>query len=101
MADVKQEWESSGSSGGLAAVQLRESPAVFALYCSVSTLATTQSFSLQTAAQSSGPWVSELSTQMTTAASTRYVLRGTGPLGEWVRPYLHTAATGTYYFGVE
>lgn len=90
-------WESTGSSGGLTARTI-PFPAIEAvLYIQYSTLATTQSASFQTAQQSSGPWVIEASTVMSTAVSTQHALRITGPFNI-VRPYLHTASTGTYRF---
>lgn len=104
MLTVKQAWTSTGASGGLAAIELRDPPTECVFRVGVSTLATTQSISLQSAQESSGPWVIEASTQITTAASTAYVMRLTGPVGPWVRPYLHTTATGTYavmFLGVE
>ena len=94
---VKQGWVSTGSSGGLAAIHVPCQPSYSVLYVDHSTIATTQSFSLQSAKESSGPWLNEASTSIsTTAGSTRNALRVTGPLGPWVRPYFHTASTGTY-----
>lgn len=95
---VNQVWTATGSSGGLTAVQLPIPPAFSVLYVDHSTLATTQSFSFQSARESSGPWINEGSTAISTASSTRLALRVTGPVGPWVRPYLHTASTGEYGF---
>lgn len=93
---VKQAWQSTGSSGGLPAIELLLSAAYTVMYVDHSTLATTQSFSFQSAQESSGPWFLEGSTQLSTATSTRFGLRVTGPVGPWVRPYLHTESTGLY-----
>ena len=94
---VKQGWTSSGASGGLSAILLPTPPTYSVLYVDHSTIATTQSFSLQSAKGSTGPWVNEASTSIsTTVGSTRNLLRVTGPLGPYVRPYLHTASTGAY-----
>lgn len=95
---VNQGWLSTGSSGGLPAIELPISAAYTVLYIDHSTLATTQSFSYQSAQYSSGPWFVEASTQLSTAVSTRFGLRVTGPVGPFVRPYLHTTSTGTYNF---
>ena len=88
-------WDSTGTSGGMTIVSLPFPPVQSALYIQYSTLATTQSVSMQTAQQSTGPWVIEASTSISTAASTQIVFRVTGPY-PFMRPYLHTSATGTY-----
>lgn len=88
-------WESTGSSGGLTVVEIPFAPMNSVLYVQHSTLATTNSVSFQTAQQSSGPWFIEASTAMATAVSTQHALRVTGPF-VLMRPYLHTASTGTY-----
>lgn len=93
---VKQAWLSTGSSGGLPAVEMPFSAAYSVMYVDHSTLATTQSITYQSGLESTGPWFLEGSTGMTTVASTRLIMRVTGPVGPWVRPYLHTASTGTY-----
>lgn len=90
-------WTSSGSSGGLTAVELPFPAMASALYIQYSTLATTNSVLFQTAQQSSGPWFDEASTTISTAVSTQSVLRVTGPFS-LMRPYLKTASTGTYRF---
>ena len=95
---IRQVWTSTGSSGGLASVFLGETPRDVALFLAHSTLATTQSASLQTAINSSGPWFLEGSTQISTAVSTAFKLAPTGPLARYARPYLHTASTGAYDF---
>lgn len=94
---VKQAWASTGSSGGMAAIELIHCPSYAVMYIDHSTLATTQSFSFQSAQESSGPWFIEGSTQIAAAnASTRFAMRVTGPIGPWVRPYFHSASTGNY-----
>jgi hypothetical protein len=90
-------WQSTGSSGGLTAIRLDGFQAQSVLQIQYSTLATTQSVSFQTAQESTGPWFIEASTSISTAASTCINLRVTGPF-TWMRPYLHTASTGTYQF---
>jgi hypothetical protein len=100
MINVKQSWTSTGSSGGLAAVELRDPPAVLVLYVDHSTLATTNSLTLQSAQNSTGPWTAEATQNIVAGGnvSTRHALRVAGPVGSYVRPYLHTASTGTYHF---
>ena len=93
---INQSWLSTGSSGGMAAIEVPISAAYTVMYIDHSTLATTQSFSYQSAKESTGPWFIEGSTQISTAVSTRFSLRVTGPVGSFVRPYLHTASTGLY-----
>ena len=88
-------WDSTGSSGALSEVTIPFPPTHSVLYVQHSTLATTNSVSFQTAQQSSGPWFNEASTQLSTAVSTQFALRLTGPYAI-MRPYLHTASTGTY-----
>lgn len=71
-----------------------------ALYCQSSTIASTQSFALQTAMSSLGPWVTEGSTSVSATASAAAcdVLRLTGPY-LFARPKLNTlTSTGTYQF---
>lgn len=98
MLELDQSWTSTGSSGGLAAIDVRWPPVESVLLVQYSTLATTQSVSLQVAQDSTGPWAIEASTQIsTTGTSTQIALRVTGPYG-FVRPYLHTASTGAYQF---
>lgn len=86
---------SSGSSGALTAIQASFGAIETVMYFSNDTLATTQSIQLQTAPDSSGPWISEASTTISTVGSTQGRFRLTGPFG-WIRPYLNTNATGTY-----
>lgn len=95
---VDQPWTSTGSSGGLAAIQVPDGVMESVLYCQASTLATTQSFSLQTAINSSGPWFIEASTALAATANDAAAanLRLTGPY-KWVRPRLNSASTGTYH----
>lgn len=95
---AKQAWTSTGSSGALATIELPIVPTYSVLYIDFSTLATTNSFALQSALASSGPWFNEGSTDISTAISTRLALRVTGPVGSFVRPILKTASTGAYNF---
>jgi hypothetical protein len=95
MLEINHAWTSTGSSGGLDAVEVRFGVAQSVLSVLFSTLATTNSVSFQTAQGSSGPWFTEGSTSISTAAAGLVVLRVTGPY-TWMRPYLHTASTGTY-----
>ena len=99
MLEFDLTWTSTGSSGGLTPIQLHW-PACeqVVFYAQFSTLASTQSYSLHSAQDSTGPCVIEASTSISTAASTAQVLRLTGPLNHWVRPYLHSASTGDYKF---
>lgn len=94
---VRQAWGSTGgTSGALGVVELR-GVCYTSFYVDCSTLATTNSVSLQSAQASSGPWFAEASTQLSTAASTQYRMQVTGPIGPFVRPYLHTVSTGEYH----
>lgn len=94
---LKQGWTSTGTSGGLAAVEVPLGVAYATFYVDHSTLATTQSISIQTAQYSTGPWFIEASTQIAAAnASTALGMHITGPIGPFVRPYLHSPATGFY-----
>jgi len=97
MFEINQTWTSTGSSGGLTPVYLGGGCMDAALYAQASTLASTQSFAFQTAQESTGPWFTEGSTSIgaTANASAQAVLRVTGPF-LWMRPYLHSASTGTY-----
>lgn len=96
MLEVNQPWTSTGSSGGLTPVYVHFGVSESVLKIATSTLATTQSISLQSAQHSSGPWIIEGTASIsTTHNSTAAAIRVTGPYG-WVRPYFHTASTGTY-----
>lgn len=74
-------------------------PLQSALYCHASTLASTQSFSLQTAQSSAGPWYTEGSTVVSANGSSAScdVLRLTGPY-LFARPRLNSVSTGAYTF---
>lgn len=65
-------------------------------YFSNSTIATTQSIRLDTAPDSTGPWVPEASTSISTVGSTSGRFRVTGPC-PWVRMVYQTASTGGNY----
>ena len=98
MLTIKQGWASTGSSGALAVIQVQNSEnftqGVVFLDCS--TLATSQSFNLESAQESTGPWFTETSTVISTAISTNFAMRFAGPIGPFVRPRLLTSATGFY-----
>ncbi len=83
----------------LSPVKLDVPPLHTALYLESSTLASTQSFALQTAISSGGPWVTEGSTSAspTNSATACDVLRLTGPY-IFARPKLLSGSTGTYTF---
>src|SRR5262245_60022691 len=99
MEVIRQVWHSTGSSGGLPAFHLTNLARDVALFIAHSTLASTQSASLQSAINSTGPWFVEGSTQIANGnASTVFKLSASGPAGRWVRPYLHSASTGDYDF---
>ena len=70
-----------------------------ALYCQASTIASTQSFSLQTAQSSAGPWATEGSTAVSANGTSNScdVLRLTGPY-LFARPRLNSVSTGSYTF---
>jgi hypothetical protein len=96
--DINHSWTTDGaSSGGLTPVQLFFPPQQSVMTCAHSTLTSTQSWSFQTAQESSGPWFVEASTSIAVNLSTAESLRVTGPY-VWARPYLHSASTGTYAF---
>lgn len=78
-------------------IQLPFPPTESVLYVSASTLASTQSFSFQTAQASSGPWTTENSTAIAADGSSASAarIRVTGPY-PWMRPLLNSASTGTY-----
>lgn len=96
---VSQGWTSTGTSGALATVSVPVPAAYYTFYVDCSTLATTQSISIQTAQASSGPWFIEASTALAAGnVSTAFSMHITGPMGPFVRPYLHSPATGFYNF---
>lgn len=100
MFEIDYQWTSTGSSGGatnLTPVELRAGASYSALFVQTSTLASTQSFSFQTAQSSAGPWYTENSTSIGADANNtaQGVIRVTGPY-KWMRPRLNSASTGTY-----
>jgi Zn-dependent M28 family amino/carboxypeptidase len=97
---LNQKWHSTGSSGPVASAIFLQSPVRdIALFINHSTLASTQSCSLQSAIESTGPWFVEGSTQIAAAnASTGFKLAAQGPTGNWIRVYLHSNSTGDYDF---
>lgn len=80
-------------------LKLKVAPLHTALYCQASTIASTQSFSLQTAQSSAGPWATEGSTSVSANGSSAScdVLRLTGPF-LFARPRFGAVSTGTYTF---
>lgn len=97
MLEFDHSWTSTGSSGGLTPVHTHGLAMESVLFCGHSTLATTNSVSFQTAAESSGPWVVENTATLSTGISTAFAIRVSGPY-KWMRPYIHTASTGDYSF---
>ena len=99
MLEVNYAWSSTGSSGGLTAIQLDGFQIQSVLTAQCSTIASTQSFRFETAQESTGPWFNEASTALagTATASAQANLRLTGPY-TWMRPYIQSASTGTYQF---
>lgn len=97
MLEVDYAWTSTGSSGGLSPVFVSMMPVHSIVTVTHSTLASTQSFSVQIAEMSSGPWINEVQQSISTASgeSTGFALRITGPY-KWIRPYLHSNSTGSY-----
>ena len=70
-----------------------------AMYGIFSTINATNSYRVETAQESTGPWFSEGSTSVAINASTGVttVIRFTGPY-VYVQPYLQSASTGTITF---
>jgi len=96
LLEIDYSWTSDGSSGGLTPVHLASGAIESVLKIQYSTIATTNSISFQTAQSSAGPWISEATATLSTAGdSTAAAIRVTGPY-TWMRPYVHTASTGTY-----
>lgn len=97
MLELAHSWTSTGSSGAIGSpVKVDFGPVETMVSVSHSTLATTQSWSFQTAQESTGPWFTEGSTTIsTTVGAGNSVMRFTGPFA-WGRVYLNTASTGTY-----
>lgn len=109
MLTIKQAWivDRSAAAGPptLASVEIGDNVKRAVLYVDHSTLATTNSFSLQSAQASTGPWVIDGSTFTAAAAaiaaatgSTNLTIRVSGPIGPWVRPVINTASSGGYDF---
>ena len=99
MLELSHTWTSTGSTSGWnTPVFTPFPPEDLALYCQASTIATTNSFQLQSAIASDGPWVTEGSTSISATANggSLDVLRLSGPTGHWLRPVMKTASTGTY-----
>lgn len=101
MFEITHAWTSTGSTGTWNTPVYMDFPtAELALYAQASTIATTNSFQLQTALSSGGPWLALGSTAIaaTANADSLDVLRVTGPGAGWFRPVTKTASTGTYAF---
>ena len=95
MLELNHVWTSSGSTAALTPVYVRDVVSESALYVQFSTLSTTNSVEFQTAQESSGPWFTEGSTAISTAAAGQVVVRVSGPY-LYMRPQLKTASTGSY-----
>lgn len=91
MLIVDQEWISTGTTGGMTEIRIREPLQEWAFYAQVND--STVTVSLQSAQNSSGPWVTEASTTTNSTAAQQFVTRGDGPL-RFARPYI-TARTNT------
>ena len=99
MLEIAHTWTSTGSTGTWnTPVFLDVPPTDLALFVQCSTIATTNSFELQSALSSGGPWLTEGSTAVaaTATVSALSVLRLAGAIGGWVRPVTKTASTGDY-----
>jgi len=96
---VKQVFTSTGSSEIIGTVANPHGVQNLTCYIAHSTLASTNSFVLQSAIESSGPWFTEGSTELATGnVSTAFRLQVTGPVGLFVRGVLRSASTGNYSF---
>ncbi len=100
--EVNHTWTQLGPGSSAATfnpLKLKVPPLHTVLYCQSSTLASTQSFALQTSYSSAGPWVTEGSTSVsaTNTSTTTDLLRLTGPY-LFARPKLNSVSTGSYVF---
>jgi hypothetical protein len=86
--EFDQGWSFTGTSGGGAAVQVTGDVIEMAWYARTGA-ASTATISVQGADESTGPWFTQASTVLATAAGT--IMRVTGPQ-IWVRP--HNNSTG-------
>jgi len=91
VAEIDQSWISSGGTGGMTPVQIYNSVIEWAFYAEKDN--STITVSLQSAQNSTGPWVTEGSTTTNSTAAEQFVMRGDGAM-PWVRPYI-TARTNT------
>ena len=91
VVEIDQAWSSTGGTGGMTAVQIYNSVIEWAFYAEKDN--STFTVALQSAQQSSGPWVTEASTTTNSTAAEQFVMRGDGPM-PFVRPYI-TARTNT------
>lgn len=99
MLEITHTWTSTGSTSGWNTPVYMDFPATaLALYIQTSTIATTNSFQLQSAISSSGPWLTEGSTAITADANASGldVIRVSAAAGPWFRPVTKTASAGTY-----
>lgn len=93
---INQVFGSTGSSGIIGTVECKHGVQNVTCYVNHSTLASSNTFEVQTAIESSGPWFSEGSTAISTAASTTFRLQITGPVAPFIRARLQNASTGQF-----
>lgn len=91
MLAIDQPWTSTGSTGGMTAVQVKTALTDWSFYIEKDN--STITARLESAQNSSGPWFSEGSTTTNSTAAEQFALRGSAPLA-WVRPYI-VARTNT------
>lgn len=91
MRELDQPWSFTGTSGGGAAVEIHGNVTESAWYFNTGA-ASTATVSVQSGPTSTGPWITEASTTLSTAAAT--VLRVTGPFA-WVRPFNNSTGVVT------
>lgn len=97
--EINHVWTSTGSSGAVGTpVEVKWPTMENVVTVQFSTLASTQSWSVQLAQDSTGPWFTQASTSISTGISDQIALRWTGPWIGWARVYLNSASTGTYQF---
>jgi len=93
---IDQAWVSTGSSGGMAAVRVWSPLTDWSFYIQKDN--STITARLESAIESTGPWVSEGSTTTNSTAAELFVIRGSSPF-RWVRPYIvHRTNTNAITF---
>jgi hypothetical protein len=96
--EVEHRWvvasDTAASTGGLDGIAVLGDVLEWAFYAQTDA-GCTATVSIQTAATTSGPWVTEGSTNISTSGAA--VFRGTGPLRA-VRPYITAKTTGGITF---